>query len=486
MRNGFLGSLVTLTAGAGLALAQPPAGPGRGVYATLYPDLVAVAASTQDQPATPGAPPRKLPEPGPAAGTKAPNALKPVPAPAATPAASPSCGGECGSAPGGADGPAACCAAPARRPNSWGDVEFLLWFVKGGPVPPLVTTGPPQFFGLPGTPGTTILGPQNFQYGTIPGIRSSGGLWLNDAQTFGAESSGLSLARRADGFRVSSDAAGAPLLGRPSFDTSIGIPNAFLIALPDFVAGGLAASSSSQLYSADGNLLVRLTGGESACSCNPCDRGRLNLFGLAGFRYLNLEEDLEVASVSRVLPGGVAGFFGAPVLAPAGVLTYDKFQTHNHFYGGQVGTRAEWSGERLSLKATATVALGVVQEISEAFGNTARVGGGLPAAVGPGGFLAVGSNSVRQLRDEFAVVPEVGVKVGYRLTDRLNVQAGYSFLYVSNVLRPGDQVDTVINPTLVPSTAVFGLPFGPARPAPTGNQSDFFAHGVSLGVEYTY
>jgi hypothetical protein len=58
------------------------------------------------------------------------------------------------------------------------------------------------------------------------------------------------------------------------------------------------------------------------------------------------------------------------------------------------------------------------------------------------------------------VVPEVGVKVGYQVTPHLRAQVGYDFLYWSDVVRPGSQIDPLINTNLIPPAT----PGGPGRP----------------------
>src|SRR5439155_16426377 len=92
----------------------------------------------------------------------------------------------------------------------------------------------------------------------------------------------------------------------------------------------------------------------------------------------------------------------------------------------------------------------------------------------PGGVLAVASNSGRNARNEFAAVPEVGVNLGWQLRPWLRANIGFTFLYWSNVLRPGDQIDRTINFAQVPSDPTFGLPGGPRRPAFTFNETDFW------------
>jgi hypothetical protein len=56
---------------------------------------------------------------------------------------------------------------------------------------------------------------------------------------------------------------------------------------------------------------------------------------------------------------------------------------------------------------------------------------------------------------------------------------GYDFLFWNDVVRPGSQIDPVVNPNLLPPT----IPGGPNRPAPhTGSTVDLSVHGVSSGL----
>ena len=48
-------------------------------------------------------------------------------------------------------------------------------------------------------------------------------------------------------------------------------------------------------------------------------------------------------------------------------------------------------------------------------------------------------------RDRFAVLPEFGFDVGYQLTSRWRSFIGYNFLYISDVARPGNQIDGGVN-----------------------------------------
>ena len=59
-------------------------------------------------------------------------------------------------------------------------------------------------------------------------------------------------------------------------------------------------------------------------------------------------------------------------------------------------------------------------------------------------------------------------------------------IYLSNVVRPGDQIDTTLNftgnPALSPGSALTGA----ARPEPLFKSSSFWAQGVKFGASYQF
>ena len=89
-------------------------------------------------------------------------------------------------------------------------------------------------------------------------------------------------------------------------------------------------------------------------------------------------------------------------------------------------------------------------------------------------------------RDEFTFIPEAGAKVGFHLTNHVSLFVGYTFIYWFDVARPGDQIDRVVNPALVPSNLAFGSMVGPNRPAVSFTRTDFWAQGVNIGLEVRY
>jgi hypothetical protein len=83
---------------------------------------------------------------------------------------------------------------------------------------------------------------------------------------------------------------------------------------------------------------------------------------------------------------------------------------------------------------------------------------------------------------DFTVVPEVQLKIGYRVWRNLRLTAGYDFLYWSSVIRPGSQINPVVN--LSQSTLLgSGTLSGPAQPVAPLSRTDFFANGLSVGFD---
>jgi hypothetical protein len=77
----------------------------------------------------------------------------------------------------------------------------------------------------------------------------------------------------------------------------------------------------------------------------------------------------------------------------------------------------------------------------------------------------------------------VGLQVGYQVTSCLRAYVGYDFLFWNDVVRPGSQIDTTVNPNLLPPA----IPGGPSRPAPRINDTvDLCVHGVSFGLEFRF
>ncbi len=361
------------------------------------------------------------------------------------------------------------CAEPAPGGGGlWASADLLLWRIKNSHVPLLVSQGPPGSGGILGLGAVTVFGGSVDNEDRIGG-RFTLGTWLDDCGTVGLEGGYLFLGSRSVPFSAGSNGGpGTAVIGRPFFDVSRGAPNSQLVASPGLLAGTVGVNLSSRLQGAELNGVYNL-----CCGC--C--GRLELLG--GLRYLQLNEGLGVGENLQVLPG-------VPGIGGNAFITDDQFDTANHFYGGQLGARAEVRRGKLFLTATAKVALGDNHETVVINGSsTITPAGRLPVTL-PGGLLALPTNIGHYNHDSFAVVPEAGLTIGYQLGEHLRVYAGYTFLYWSDVARPGEQIDVGVNAARLPVVPPFVGPVGAARPAFTFRETDFWAQGVHVGLEYRF
>jgi hypothetical protein len=351
-------------------------------------------------------------------------------------------------------------------PRCWGGADYLMWWVRNGPTPPLVTTGNPSVLPAPGAlgaAGTRILfGDSDLEYGTFAGGRITVGGWCDCARIWGWEASGFLLERRSDAFRLASSAAGTPPLYVPFFNVGTGKEGSFAVADPGLhTSGSVRVFSATRLWGAEANALRHLMSGQ----CFDLDL-------LGGFRYLDLQESLVVSAINV-----------QDNAFDTHKSIYESFSTRNHFYGPQLGARLGYRHGPIVVDLTGKLALGVTNQVIHTTGSVITSGTGVAnPGTFPGGIFAQPSNLGRREFDRFGVVPQLQLKVGYDITPRLRATVGYDFLYWHNVVRPGDQIDRSLNLTQFAG----GNLAGPARPAPQSQGSGFWAHGVSAGLEYRY
>jgi hypothetical protein len=354
----------------------------------------------------------------------------------------------------------------------WVRAEYLLWWMRGASLPPLVTSSPPGTpianAGVLGTPGTVVL----FGDDRVNGDARSGGRitvgWLDSCEKWGVEASFFMLESKAPNFTASS--AGVPILGRPFVDATTGQPAAQRVAFPGDVSGTVAASATS------GSLL----GAGAWLRCNLCTGCWWRLDGLAGYRYLHLGDQLDV--FERLTVTNPDNPSGVPLGTQIAVA--DHFATSNDFHGLDAGLDGEVRYGRLVLGVLGKLAVGGTAQKADIQGATTVTLPGSPAAVSPGGLLALSSNSGSHTGGAFSFVPELGVRLGYLLNPNCQVSVGYSLLYWTDVVRAGDQVDLTVNPALIPP--VSRPVSGPLRPAFEFQRTSIWAQGVELGLEFRF
>lgn len=360
--------------------------------------------------------------------------------------------------------------------------EYLLWWTKGYDVPPLVTTSPfnDRFnnFGFLGVPGTQVLSDDSVERGALSGGRFTVGYWLHCEDAVEVSGFFLSPGNESALFRGNQ----FPILARPFFSLNRnGGPFSQVVNNPGQLSGDIAIDSSMDFWGLEANYRC------NACCKDfaPCGSGSVRGYRvdlLAGGRYLNLEEGLTIREDILGLPTN-----DVPAFRNQQITVTDSFNTTNRFYGGQVGVDAEWRHGRWSLGTRAKLALGVTQQVIDINGSQRLVNLTNGAVQNfQGGLLALNSNIGRLQRDAFSFVPEVTLTAGYHLFDHVKLYAGYNFLYWSNVVRPGDQIDLVLDETRIPNFNTGQVPGTSVRPAVPFKTSDFWAQGLLFGLEVRY
>jgi Putative beta barrel porin-7 (BBP7) len=429
--------------------------------------LAGMAAAQPERPASPPATTDKVPDKAPdkpttdkgAAATPAPATLGPIACP--TESAMPGT-------------PVGTCSPVAPTTDCghqfWFSAEYLWWKVKDQSLPPLVTTGPATFpVGFLGNPGTRVLfGGSDYSQGTLNGVRLRAGMWLDECRTIGLEGSFFCLPDQSN--RTTFTSAQFPVLTRPFTDINTGSPNSEFASFPGIATGAISIESKTKFcgFALLGRCPV----------CVGCDY-RLDVVG--GGQYLDLREELTITETPHFAPGGPF-----PALSGTQFVAVDTFKTRNQFVGAVIGLDGTYFMGPWSVNLAASVAVGNNHETIEIQGSQRATTAAGTTTVLPGGLLALpGANIGKFTKNEFSVVPQVGINIGYQLTENIQIFGGYTCLYWSRVVRPGDQIDTVLDVNRIPN---FGT--GPTatsvRPLVPFRQTDFWAQGVSVGVAFSW
>jgi hypothetical protein len=366
----------------------------------------------------------------------------------------------------------------------WLALEYTGLRVEGAAIPALVTTSPA------GTPQATagVLPDAQVLFGDgdiADDWRHGGqvrlGWWLVDGQFVGIEGHYMALESEStnDVFTSNFSAGGSPMiLARPFIDAGTGAPAAQLIAFPAFqngpfnfpLDGSISVAFDSDFQSA-GAVLRHVLWADFERSF------RLDVLG--GYRFINLDENLLIRG-TRVTPP----LAGDPAIVTESI---DSFDTDNEFHGGEIGLLLEMYCGCWTFEMMGKCALGLNYQEVTINGTTTNSAAGVPPAVFTGGFLALPSNSGTFTQDEFMAVPEAHVRVKYDLTANLRLTFGYRFIYLSEVVRPGDQIDLNVTTTQLPAPlppAGPGVPGG--SPVQTFNSTSVWMHGLDAGVEFVY
>jgi hypothetical protein len=345
--------------------------------------------------------------------------------------------------------------------------------MRGTFLPPLVTTSPPgtpiNRAGVIGTPGTTII----FGNGEVNGDmrlggRATVGYWFDAAHDAGLEATFFMLEARDTTFGATSN--GNPILARPFIDANSGQQSSERIAFPGDITGSVQASAATP----------GLLGASLLFRENFYESNTVRVDWLGGYRYLRLSDRVAVnENPTNVNPQN-------PNFIPVGanIVVLDSFDGRNDLHALDVGVVGTWQNGPLSLAVRAQFAVGFNEQVTDVLGTTTVTVPGAPPVVNSGGLLALGANLGHHSRDEVSLVPELTVRLAYQMTPRLAASVSYSYLYWTNVVRAGEQIDTTINPTLIPPPT--GQQAGQIRPLFSFHNSEFWAQGFEFGLQYDF
>lgn len=367
--------------------------------------------------------------------------------------------------------------------------EYLAMFFKREPVPiPIVTSGAlsDTLPGALGEPGTHVLmGNESISTG-----RHSGGRFTlrytpgNDSDLRFAASYFFTEPKSRIQTAQTSGLVGALNLAVPIFDTSgftnvnAPVPGESVYVLPGPFTDGPGFEGQFQLQTRD-----QLQGAEFNTFIPVVAYPHLQPF--VGFRWLGLDEKLSF----RVNTSGVSG---TPVTGQF-FNTADNFSARNNFYGIQLGTAFSYHLNQLDSQLITLVAIGDIHNAVGISGSGVTSNGNYfftvhgPAALNSGIF-AQPSNIGHFQGNRFAFLPELKIDLGYQVMPHLRIFSDYQILYLSNVARPGSQMNREINTTRTgladaaratgSSIAAIGAP----SPVFQLHRSAYWAQGVSIGV----
>lgn len=474
MRKGFLGSLAILAVGAGFTFAQPK-GPAAPTGAPMFPG-----------PGGPGGPmgPPMIAPPGfeGMGGPGGPEMMGPPP------------DGPYGSG-GGLFG------SGSRR--VWGGVDFLYWAPDSMRIPfATVTTSAAIDLGAIGRTTTASIGPgeRDITFDSTSGLRAIGGFTIDESGEFGVEGSGFWMETAKRSYEYGANGVGLPVLAVPFVDVTTGAQSSYVVSSPGLNTGGIKIDVSSRVWGLEVNGIY---------NAYKSEEGPGGLTLLAGPRFLQLREQLDyftssttiippgfvppttggvvVANPTSYFPGGGGAFAGAFVGGqpqPWVFTTSDRIRTQNDFYGGQVGFRGDigYGGAFISL--TGKAGAGYMRSFVDLEGGSTFTAVGITSTQ-PGGLYNQAQQLGRHRRDNFALLGEGGVNVGYQLGTFVRVQAGYSFLWVNNVLRPTRSMSERLVPNQIPNIAPYtGAPGnGIVSPRDITGETDYHLHGFNFGIQ---
>jgi hypothetical protein len=408
----------------------------------------------------------------------------------------------------------------------YGSAEYILWRLKDTPLPESFVTLPVTTTGINQFNSSVNISNGSINYGGRSGARFTLGYWIDPA-TCGIENTGFWVEKRNN-----------EVLNTQQVNQTLNLTIIQNVVITSSTPGGLVFTPQQIPVTVSLPAVINVTasgsvipssfwGDEMNVRSTKCYFGGLSVDFLAGFRYINLSEGVQLGQTTTLqiaqpnglftagllTPNGTGGFTNLPTIPPpiAGVTTIlavntvNQMMTHNNFFGANFGTSWDWAiTDRIHFEGYGKIGVGAMVESFTYTGGsavtTAAVAGFVPGATIPNlSFFNYG-------KTQYAVTPELNLKLGYQLSRCLRATIGYNFLYLSSVMRPGEQISfnpfNVNNTASATTTTTTTTPTGSAtnlnvagsnisvpssqQPIFAPTSSDFWAQGLTIGLEVKY
>ncbi|TWT56311.1 BBP7 family outer membrane beta-barrel protein [Allorhodopirellula solitaria] len=347
--------------------------------------------------------------------------------------------------------------------NFWARAEYANISLDGQGAPPLLTTSDPgTSIGNAGIVG--LASTQTLYGGTQIGDSTRSGGRFEVGRYFGASGLGLSgsiLFADDEKNHYSANSSTYGILARPYVDVSPGGmgSEADLVGYSGEYSGNVNVLSTTQF--AAGDVFLR------AMLVSQADR---QLESFVGYTYLQLDDDLTIGESKRIT-GSSSGLAIGTLIDRS-----DHFEASNRFNAAAFGVRSETRWARWSLASMLKLGVGRTSTTVTARGLTRTTDGS--TSIQNGGLLVQESNSGSRDYSQFAVSPELRILLSRQLPYGWSASVGYHFLYLSRVLRAGEQIDPLLNLTQQNPGVLQGL----AAPRRQVYYNDLTANAITFGV----
>lgn len=254
------------------------------------------------------------------------------------------------------------------------------------------------------------------------------------------------------------------VLGRPINNTDPGVAaqDVVLFGEPNSLNGSATINTSSQLYGFNVEM-------ERMFYADRFTR----IYWIYGFNSFSLSESLRISNTA----------IDIDATSPTFNHTFnntDTFRTSNQMNGLSLGFRSKRRIAAFQLDTMFRLTSANLQRKIFIQGSTSDTDAGGTTTTTSQGILARSTNARNFTDNTFVLAPEIGVNLGYAISQNLDFSVGYNYLMVPKVAQASRQVGRNLNTNL--SSPLNGA----ADPAFSFNNGHYGVTSLGLGVQYRY